>query len=522
MNAIGYIRISTKDQSKYSLDVQADSIREYCRRNGLELLNIFRDNGECSDTFDRADFLALEDFIKKHKGSVRYLIIMDHDRFSRDLAEALLKIKQFEKKFHIKVLSIDEPLDLDINDPDVFLQRAFKYLMANQELLKIRKRTKGGIYNAMAAGRFVQKAPLGYKNARGESGKGIIIVDETKAHLIQKIFELYMAGIPYYLINDEVKKLGYQLKANGAIQAVLSNCVYAGLIKVPAFEKNPERYVKGLHQALISEEDFWKVQEMMGKMKAVKRKQPAEDVPLRGILKCWCGNNLTSGWSKGKLKYYLYYLCPKHRNVSLSGQKLHEQFKEVLRNLSLNEKQISYIREAAKEKMKDNLEKRKIGLDAKNKELLEVERQIDQLEQKLLEDKIEPSTYKKWYPKYTQKKAEILAELSRIKKNTKDIWDRLADKLDLLLNLEGLYEQLPVIGKHQLINAVFNQGLTYLDGSYRTPNLTPALLHNELIMKEKGLLLIEQPSMVWRQIPLSSPEQNRTAIKCLGNIYSIR
>lgn len=99
MNAIGYVRISTKDQSKYSLDAQSDAIREYCSRNDLGLLNIFRDNGECSDTFDRADFLALEDFIKKHKGSVRYLIIMDHDRFSRDLAEALLKISSSKRNF---------------------------------------------------------------------------------------------------------------------------------------------------------------------------------------------------------------------------------------------------------------------------------------------------------------------------------------------------------------------------------------------------------------------------------------
>jgi site-specific DNA recombinase len=33
MDAIGYVRISKKDQSTHSLDYQEKSIREYCDRN---------------------------------------------------------------------------------------------------------------------------------------------------------------------------------------------------------------------------------------------------------------------------------------------------------------------------------------------------------------------------------------------------------------------------------------------------------------------------------------------------------
>lgn len=57
---------------------------------------------------------------------------MDHDRFSRDLSEALLKIKELERKYRIKVLSIDEPLDLDVNDPAVFPGCAFKKALVLQ------------------------------------------------------------------------------------------------------------------------------------------------------------------------------------------------------------------------------------------------------------------------------------------------------------------------------------------------------------------------------------------------------
>ena len=94
MNAIGYIRKSKKDQSHYSLEYQQSSIQNYCKHNNLELSSLFVDDGESSYTFDRPDCKALEVFIKKHKGNVRYLIVLDHDRFSRNLPEALLKIDQ--------------------------------------------------------------------------------------------------------------------------------------------------------------------------------------------------------------------------------------------------------------------------------------------------------------------------------------------------------------------------------------------------------------------------------------------
>ena len=131
MNAIGYVRLSSKDQSKYSLEDQESAIREYCITNCLNLVAIFKDNGQKSSTFDRLDFKALELFVKRHRGEVRYLIVMEHDRFSRDLSEALSKISSLETKHGLKLVSIDEPLDIDPSDPSSFISRTFKYATAN-------------------------------------------------------------------------------------------------------------------------------------------------------------------------------------------------------------------------------------------------------------------------------------------------------------------------------------------------------------------------------------------------------
>lgn len=60
MEAIGYIRKSTKDQSHYSLEYQEKAIRQYCEHNEVELGAVYVDDGESSYTFDRPDYQALE------------------------------------------------------------------------------------------------------------------------------------------------------------------------------------------------------------------------------------------------------------------------------------------------------------------------------------------------------------------------------------------------------------------------------------------------------------------------------
>jgi hypothetical protein len=45
--------------------------------------------------------------------------------------------------------------------------------------------------------------------------------------------------------------MDFTIKGNSAIQKVLSNYVYAGLIKVPADKKRPDRYVKAIHLPIV-------------------------------------------------------------------------------------------------------------------------------------------------------------------------------------------------------------------------------------------------------------------------------
>src|SRR3546814_8786692 len=73
--------------------------------------------------------------------------------------------------------------------------------MANHELFTIRKRARMGMRQAQESGRHVSTAPFGYRNAKESGGKGILVVDETRAFIIQKIFRDYLSGVPHYIIH---------------------------------------------------------------------------------------------------------------------------------------------------------------------------------------------------------------------------------------------------------------------------------------------------------------------------------
>ncbi len=186
MKAVGYIRKSTEDQSHYSLEYQEKGIRNYCDTNNLNLVNIFTDDGESSYTFDRPSFKALEAFLKKDKG-INYLICYDIDRFSRNLSEALLKIKELQSKYGVKVLAITDRLDTDHTNSSEFLIRAFKLMMAESELMKIRERVKQGKMQSAMGGYWPTTAPYGYVNKRLDNGRATLEIHPDKAVIIRNV-----------------------------------------------------------------------------------------------------------------------------------------------------------------------------------------------------------------------------------------------------------------------------------------------------------------------------------------------
>lgn len=502
MKAIAYIRLSNEDQSNYSIDSQERHIKEYCSRNNLTLLKIYKDNGESSYTFDRKAFGALEKEIKQ----AQYLIVYHLDRFSRNMAEAMIKIKQYLER-GIRVRDVSEPIDMDDYSDNTFMMRSMRFMVAESELRRIRERTRSGLHQAAVNGRYIGTAPVGYKNARDAQNKPVILIDEEKAVIIRIIFREYLNGMSIEELRRMASRYGFPLTGNSAIQRILARPVYAGFIRVAATKNKPAHLVKGIHDAIVSAEDYWLVQEkLQGKTITIQNR---DEVPLRGALSCGCGQRFTAGNSKGRTKYYWYYVC-RQCSLNLSAAKLHEQFNELLDNLSFDMKAFRMYKEKMEVKINEHLATRDSKVKEVEKQLKLVESKISSVEEKyLLKPDLSEATYNKVITELRADQSRLYKELTRLNTNPGSSIAKLDVILSNFTNIRARFEAISTEKKHQFINLVFDNSLSYENGTYRTPYLHPIFTHNLKRLNEKGLLKLVAPVKNLGETPVRTRDGNR-------------
>lgn len=491
MNAVCYLRLSTKDQSN-SLEYQETIVRDYCKRNKLKILEVFRDNGESSYTFKRNSYLALEDFIKKHKNKCQYLVVLDHDRFSRNLPEALMKIVELERKYGVKVVSTNEPINLDTSDSDVFMKRAFEYLIAHRELLTIKNRTRLGILNAKEKGRFLGKAPFGYTNIKKPFNDQTIEINSSQSFIIKKIFTDFEAGVPQKTIHKEVLGLGFKNKGSSAINDILRNPVYAGLIKIKAFKNTSEKYIKALHKPIISETDFWRIQEVLNR-KPKRLTRANEEFPLRGVIKCPCGRNLTAGWTKGNRKYYLYYKCVNHPSINIPGETMHKKFEDLLKKITLQKYQVDLLNNSLRS-LSDELLKYENKKQKEKARLLRILREkTKKLDQKFIVDQISASVYHKCREEFKTEKNHVESMSSNLLIDNANIKNALKAFKSGRFNFYKVYRRLDILQKHLLVRMIFKDYLTWDKGVF-TSSYFNELLQFNLTKASLSTLLVLSPT----------------------------
>lgn len=491
--AVGYCRLSDKDSSANSIANQKRRIEDYCQRHHLQLLQIFVDDGRTGWNFDRPGFIEMERFCRTNS-NIQYLIIPHFDRFSRaDPVDAMVKERYIREKLGVKVLQVSEPIDTDTTAPTYQIIRFMQAFAANEERNRIVDRTMSGMRFSLLQGRYCSNAPYGYKNTRDENGRPLLVVDDEKAFVIKMIFREYLAGSGAEEIRRRAEKQGLKLTGKSAIQRILANPVYAGLVRVPAYRDQPEKIVKAIHSPLVTETVYWQIQELLGGKR--HSSQPKEEVPLRGVLRCSCGRKMTAAPSQGKSgKHYWYYFCESHRKKNLSAIKIHAQFYDLLDNLSLSADTLSWLKDELTSAINRFIQERGSNLMQTRHAVGKINQKIEATEEKfLLQPDLSQATFKKVMTGLKAEKSKLEKELASLEQNTQIYWDRMNTLLPALHDLRTVWEKMPLDKKHKFIRAVFEDSLAYTDGVYRTPSISPIFQHNLLKLKQKRLLEVEQP-----------------------------
>ncbi|MGN7786772.1 recombinase family protein [Niabella sp. 22666] len=491
--AIGYVRKSKKDQSNFSLEFQDSLIRGFNLTNEeISMVKVFVDDGFSAKNFDRTDWKELEKFIKENHRNIDYFIVAKYDRFGRNLLQCLQKIELIENKYDIRILSVLEYIGLHPDSPYFFKTRTDMLTSAQTEWMQIRERTKFGIRQAKIGGRVVNRAALGYKNARDEKNLPIIVIDEVKAPFIRSIYELYLNGLGATEIFSKLKSEGFRLKSKTNVMKILANPIYAGLIRVQSLYDQPEQLVKGIHLPIVPENTWWRVQGLLtDRPKNVKIKLD-ERFPLRGILSYTNGKLFTSYYAQGKKNKVPYYRVFKP-DKSFNANKLHEMMDEILQTLSLSPIQVEYLKSSVLRELEvQNADNYKL-IDKRRNELQQYLVKMNNINEDRAERIMDAETYRKLHYQYSLQIQNLENDLNQLETPNHVVLEKCQRTLPLLVDLKSIYNMAGLEAKQAILKMVFDKGISYDGDIYRTPEVYPFFRPKAALLKEKRLLEIEQP-----------------------------
>ncbi|MDX6187840.1 recombinase family protein [Flavobacterium sp. Fl-318] len=512
--AIRYLRFSQLGQSNGSIERQEMYTDQWVKFNNVELVDTFIDRGKSAKTFDRPDFIKLQEFIIKHHRVVDFLLVDQMDRFSRNAGEAMSMVKMLQKKYSIQVVSVTEGITFDYDTPGSFFRAGLQLLLAEEDNINRSIKIRGGLYTARAKeGRYIGiKPPFGYIK-QGEQKERRLVIEESEAKVIKFIYDSFLKNMPLYKIKEKAFELGFKNKGNTSIERVLTNPVYAGMLKVQGYKEYPGGNFPGIHEPIIDTSTWQMVQNKIKKPEKT-RTVIDEELPLRGILKCHCSNPLTGAPSRGKSgKYFYYYKCQNSKHNNISVIKAHNQFLEICELMSLPKQKLLEIRSSCNNALEDDLKFKERKLAEKKQLLEDTKEKMFSLEEKWIKNEISKETYDRWHTNFNSIIQPLKGAIERLNQKEDRAFAILEKNIEMLTDLKFVYSNADIMQKREFVNLVFDSNLYYQEGIYRTPTMMNILSCNHLIMKEKGCLVYEKKRDDFSIIPSSGVAGNRTRVQ---------
>ncbi len=304
-NAAIYLRLSRDDEDidgnkseSNSISSQRDMIRSFIRKqDDMEIYDIYVDDGFSGANFDRPEFKRMMKDIEA--GHVDCVIVKDLSRLGRDYIEAGRLIQKTFPAFSVRFIALTDHFDsltADYNETSLVVPvKNFVNDSYSRDISgKVRshqkiKREKGDFIGAFAV--------FGYK--KSEDNRNQLVPDDYAADIVKKIFAWKIEGYSNLAIAKRLDEMGIlspmeykkvrgekfqtsfvtEAKARWssvAIKRILTNETYIGTLvqgkeekvnyKVKKSVKKPEDEwirVPGAHEAIISNEDFEIVQDLL-------------------------------------------------------------------------------------------------------------------------------------------------------------------------------------------------------------------------------------------------------------------
>ena len=384
-----YCRISLDDGSQnesMSISNQKLMLKDYAEKNGMPRYEYYVDDGYTGRNFNRPSFKRLIADIEA--GKVGCVITKDLSRLGRNYIEAGSYIEIFFPKHNVRYIAVTDGVDsLTRQEMDI---TPFKNILNDMYSRDISKKVLAGRMTRSRQGKFCGgQPPLGLM--RDPEERGHLILDPDTAPTIRKIYDLALNGwgcmrIAKQLMEDKIPitrvksntecDVNYYSWGSARISHILRNPFYKGAhlvcrthqkgIRSNTYDIIPREeweVLEGCHEAIVSPEDWEKVQELIDRRPPIMEGNACPFYNLfHGIIYCaTCGKSMQVRYEKvgrtGKNRFTgeerepidkAYYICQTYNRLGKNSCTSHKVEARDLYNLVLKD-----IQELAAMALKD-------------------------------------------------------------------------------------------------------------------------------------------------------------------------
>lgn len=308
-----YMRLSNEDRDVFGRKVESGSITSQRRLimdfidrqpefAGCRVIERF-DDGLSGRYFDtRPQFTDMINLAKQ--GKVDCIIVKDCSRFGRDYVELGDYLEQLFPFLRVRFISVNDHYDSDRDEGG--LDIAFKNLVYDIYSRDLSKKVRQARERLAVQGKYTAgQALYGYRKTAADKHK--LEKDPETAPVVREIFDMRLAGMgvtdiarnlndrgigcPTVFLHGKGeavnRKGGFEMMCwtGGVINGLLQNEIYTGAVvslkstmdsrkgKLVARPKDEWVRVDGMHEAIVTKEEFRRVQEMVGTQKPATGKR---------------------------------------------------------------------------------------------------------------------------------------------------------------------------------------------------------------------------------------------------------
>ena len=387
-----YARVSTDSQLEgYSIDAQKEFLISYAKSKDYTEFEYYIDGGYSGKDLNRPAIQRLIEDCKNHK--IDAVFVFKLDRISRSQRDTLYLIEEVFNKYDVSFISMRE--NFDTSSPFGKAMIGVLSVFAQLERETILERTRIGLKKRAEAGlwRGGGKIPFPYRYDRNT---GTLVPIPEQVELLHKMISLYISGKSFNAIGD--------------IVGMDESLVETRILSITNTGKVPYRdeVFEGQHEAVVSDELY---EEILRVNKVRSREKYERHYLLSGKVYCGhCGAKYRyQKWGKRLIMYCYsqqkskpkYIKDPNCKNKRWDTFEVEDAVLEELFKMSLDIDLFKHTFNIAnvnvKNELKARLEEIKkqinnllnfiasgIAIDETNKKITELEKEKEQIEEKLL------------------------------------------------------------------------------------------------------------------------------------------